>query len=79
MAVLKILALGTHQIEEGRVQSADGAIQARFLYLEIAPGPLEQSLKASKPPQFQTEFSVTAVFRVRIVDPLDAATVGGMG
>ena len=36
--------------------------------------PLAQRLPAPKPLQFQTEFSVTPAFRVRIVQPLDAAT-----
>ncbi len=35
---------------------------------------MAQRLPAPKPLQFWAEFSVTAVFRVRIVGPLDAAT-----
>jgi hypothetical protein len=36
--------------------------------------PLAPRLPEPKPPPIRAEFSVTAVFRVRIVDPLDAAT-----
>ena len=36
--------------------------------------PLTQRLPAPEPRAFQAEFSVTAIFRVRIVDPLVAAT-----
>ena len=35
---------------------------------------MSQRPPAPKPPRFQTKFSVTPVFRVRIVDRLDAAT-----
>jgi hypothetical protein len=53
---------------------AEASIQAKFLCIEVAPGSLARRLPAPKPRQFRTEFSVTPVFRVRIVNPLDAAT-----
>ena len=50
------------------------AIQARYLCIEAADGDWLIGFPGPEPRPFQAEFSVTPVFRVRIVDSLVAAT-----
>ena len=65
---------GTGWAELRGFAAADAAIQARYLCIEAADGDWLIGFPAPEPRQFQAEFSVTAIFRVRIVASLVAAT-----